>query len=96
MNELMGLIRGEYDAKKEGFSVGGVSIHNCMTPHGPDQMSYEMATTQKLAPQSYLNTLAFMFETRDVWQVTEQAMETPERQHDYTHCWQGLKPQFSG
>ncbi|EHL29117.1 homogentisate 1,2-dioxygenase [Legionella drancourtii] len=96
MNELMGLIHGEYDAKKEGFSVGGVSIHNCMTPHGPDQMSYEMATAQKLAPQTYLNTLAFMFETRDVWQVTEQAMNSPERQKDYVQCWQGLKSQFSG
>ncbi len=96
MNELMGLIQGEYDAKKEGFSVGSVSIHNCMTPHGPDQISYEMATNQKLTPQTYLNTLAFMFETRDVWRVTEQAMNIPERQNNYAHCWQGLKPQFLG
>jgi homogentisate 1,2-dioxygenase len=96
MNELMGLIRGEYDAKKEGFSVGGVSIHNCMTPHGPDKSSYEMAITQKLKPETYLNTLAFMFETREVWKTTEQAMEHPERQRDYTQCWQGLKAKFPG
>ncbi|MGC1182074.1 homogentisate 1,2-dioxygenase [Legionella sp.] len=95
MNELMGLIRGEYDAKKEGFSIGGVSIHNCMTPHGPDQISYQMATTEKLKPETYLNTLAIMFETRDVWQVTEQAMNLAERQKDYTNCWQKLKPHFS-
>lgn len=95
MNELMGLIKGEYDAKKEGFSVGGISIHNCMTPHGPDQVSYEMAASQKLQPQAYLNTLAFMFETRDVWNVTEQAMELAELQKNYAQCWQDLKPQFS-
>lgn len=96
MNELMGLIRGEYDAKKEGFVPGGVSIHNCMTAHGPDQMSYELATSQTLKPDAYLNTLAFMFETRDVWKITEQAMECSERQRDYAQCWQGLKPGFHG
>ena len=96
MNELMGLIRGEYDAKKEGFVPGGVSIHNCMTAHGPDQMSYELATTQTLKPDAYLNTLAFMFETKEVWNVTEQAMECSERQRDYAQCWQGLKPGFNG
>lgn len=94
MNELMGLIRGEYDAKKEGFVPGGVSIHNCMTPHGPDQVSYEAATAKKLEPEAYLNTLAFMFETRDVWQISEQAIEAPERQRNYADCWQGLKPTF--
>lgn len=53
MNELMGLIRGEYDAKKEGFSIGGVSIHNCMTAHGPDAESYLQASTQPLQPEYY-------------------------------------------
>lgn len=96
MNELMGLIRGEYDAKKEGFAPGGVSIHNCMTAHGPDQISYELATTQNLKPETYLNTLAFMFETKDVWQVTELAMDSPARQRDYLNCWQGLKAHFAG
>ncbi|MFT4059942.1 MAG: homogentisate 1,2-dioxygenase [Legionella sp.] len=96
MNELMGLIYGEYDAKKEGFSPGGVSIHNCMTPHGPDQVSYEMAINKNLQPEPYLNTLAFMLETRDVWRVTKQAMEIPERQRDYYQCWQGLKTYFKG
>lgn len=96
MNELMGLIRGEYDAKKEGFTPGGVSIHNCMTAHGPDQMNYELATTQKLQPETYLNTLAFMFETKDVWQVTELAMDSPAQQRDYLNCWQGLKAHFAG
>jgi homogentisate 1,2-dioxygenase len=94
MNELMGLIHGEYDAKKEGFSPGGISIHNCMTPHGPDQGSYEMAISKSLQPETYLNTLAFMLETKEVWQVTEQAMEVPERQRDYSQCWQGFKAYF--
>src|SRR5258708_4948363 len=30
MNEFMGLIHGEYDAKAEGFVPGGSSLHNCM------------------------------------------------------------------
>lgn len=95
MNELMGLVYGEYDAKKEGFSPGGVSIHNCMIPHGPDQISYEKGTTQTLNPERYFNTLAFMFETKEIWQVTEQAMRIPELQQDYANCWQGIKPGFN-
>jgi homogentisate 1,2-dioxygenase len=94
MNELMGLVQGEYDAKKEGFIPGGVSIHNCMTPHGPDQFSYEKAIAQDLKPDVYLNSLAFMFETRDIWNITEQAMNVPERQRSYSDCWKDLRPNF--
>ncbi|HAT6979806.1 TPA: homogentisate 1,2-dioxygenase [Legionella pneumophila] len=94
MNELMGLVYGEYDAKKEGFTPGGISIHNCMTPHGPDYESYEIAASQELKP-NYINSLAFMFETKDYWQVTEQAYRHPSRQMDYLNCWQGFKIEFS-
>ena len=37
MSEFMGLIYGVYDAKPEGFTPGGISLHNCMLPHGPDK-----------------------------------------------------------
>ena len=38
MSEFMGLIYGQYDAKTGGgFVPGGISLHNCMLPHGPDQ-----------------------------------------------------------
>lgn len=93
MNELMGLIRGEYDAKKEGFLKGGVSIHNCMTPHGPDYPSYEKATSKELKPE-FIDSLAFMFETNQLWQITEQAYQHPNRQLDYADCWQGFKVLF--
>ena len=36
MSEFMGLIKGQYDAKEEGFVPGGASLHNMMLPHGPD------------------------------------------------------------
>ncbi len=36
MSEFMGLIYGVYDAKPEGFTPGGMSLHNLMLPHGPD------------------------------------------------------------
>lgn len=93
MNEFMGLIRGEYDAKKEGFSPGGISIHNCMIPHGPDHMSYEKAASKELKPE-YYDSLAFMFETKDIWQVTEQAKHNPSFQRDYINCWKGFKANF--
>lgn len=92
MSELMGLIRGEYDAKKEGFVPGGVSIHNCMSAHGPDHASYQQSITQELKPELYLDSLAFMFETKDVWLVTAQAMKNPSWQKEYVDCWQGFSP----
>lgn len=92
MNEFMGLIQGEYDAKKEGFLPGGISIHNCMTPHGPDHATYEQTIKQTLKPEYYINTLAFMFETRDLWHITDEAFAHPALQKDYLNCWQGFKP----
>ena len=93
MSEFMGLVRGEYDAKKEGFSPGGVSIHNGMTPHGPDHVSYDKASSLELKPE-YYDSLAFMFETKDVWLVTEQAIHNPAFQANYAKCWQGFKVDF--
>ncbi|MDF1827846.1 MAG: homogentisate 1,2-dioxygenase [Legionellaceae bacterium] len=87
MSEFMGLIRGEYDAKQQGFLVGGASIHNCMTPHGPDADTHRIATQKELKPVRYKNTLAFMFESHQPWLVTEQALQHPVRQLDYTACW---------
>lgn len=90
MSELMGLIQGEYDAKQEGFTVGSVSIHNAMTPHGPDYLTYQKASQQPLHPEYYANTLAFMFESKEPWLVTEHAFEHPARQSNYSDCWDGL------
>jgi len=41
------------------------------------------------------NTLAFMFETRQVLRPMRFALETPALQRDYDACWQGLDRQFS-
>ena len=90
MSELMGLVIGGYDAKEEGFAVGGMSVHNCMTAHGPDAATYIKASNQQLKPQHYKNTLAFMFESREPWQITESAMNHATRQKDYTTCWRAL------
>lgn len=94
MNEFMGLIRGEYDAKAEGFLPGGSSLHNCMSGHGPDATSYARASSSELQPQYLADTLAFMFETRFVCHPTSFALQTAELQHEYYTCWQDLKRNF--
>jgi homogentisate 1,2-dioxygenase len=96
MNEFMGLVTGEYDAKAEGFVPGGASLHNCMSGHGPDAESYERAVNADLKPQYLGDTLAFMFETQLVIRPTKFAMETMILQHEYYECWQGLKKHFRG
>ena len=92
MNEYMGLIRGSYDAKADGFAPGGGSLHNCMAAHGPDVASYERALTAELAPQKLDDSLAFMFESRYVFIPTAFAMETPALQADYDAAWTGFRP----
>eukprot|EP00256_Glycine_max_P070156 XP_025984751.1 homogentisate 1,2-dioxygenase isoform X3 [Glycine max] len=52
MSEFMGLIHGGYEAKADGFLPGGASLHNCMTPHGPDTKSYEISIFTALATKS--------------------------------------------
>ncbi len=96
MNEFMGLIRGEYDAKAEGFLPGGASLHNCMSGHGPDAATVKGATEADLKPVYLANTLAFMFETRFVVKVTQHAMATAELQHEYYECWQDIPKRFNG
>ena len=94
MSEYMGLIHGVYDAKAEGFVPGGSSLHNCMSPHGPDAETFEKAANTELKPQYQSNTLAFMFESRYVFRVTEAALNADFRQRDYIDVWQGLIPHF--
>lgn len=95
MNEYMGLILGEYDAKADGFLPGGSSLHNCMSGHGPDAETFEKASAEELVPHKIEGTMAFMFETRFAVRPTSYALETPDRQADYYECWQGLKKNFS-
>ncbi|MCR6476832.1 homogentisate 1,2-dioxygenase [Variovorax sp. ZS18.2.2] len=91
MSELMGLVRGVYDAKAEGFVPGGVSLHNCMLPHGPDAATFERASTAELAPHRLADTLAFMFESRHVFRPTAQALAAANLQPDYDTVWHGFR-----
>ncbi len=96
MSEFMGLIEGTYDAKASGFEPGGMSLHNCMTPHGPEADVFEKASNAELAPERYRDTMAFMFESRYVIAPTQFALETDARQKNYLNCWGSLKKYFNG
>ncbi len=96
MSEFMGLVRGVYDAKAEGFVPGGSSLHNCMTAHGPDAATWDKAVAAELTPHKIEDTLAVMFETRFVVRPTRFALETPALQQDYDSCWRGFKKMFEG
>ncbi|MGZ5090245.1 MAG: homogentisate 1,2-dioxygenase [Burkholderiales bacterium] len=94
MSEFMGLLRGVYDSRAEGFVPGGCSLHNCMSGHGPDAAAFEHATTVELHPQYLNDTLAFMFETRFVNQPTRFALQTDALQSDYSQVWSALRPRY--
>ncbi len=94
MSEFMGLITGTYDAKPDGCLPGGASLHNCMTPHGPDTQAYTAACSTELKPSKFDHTLAIMFESRCVFQVSSFALQSELLQKDYLKCWQGLNANF--
>ena len=96
MSEFMGLVKGQYDGRKEGFTPGGSSLHNCMSAHGNDAAVYEEASQAALEPVYVDGSMAFMFETRNLFRPTQFALETPALQKDYFECWQGLKKHFNG
>jgi len=94
MSELMGLVRGVYDAKAEGFAPGGISIHNSMSAHGPDVASFEKASKAKLEPRRIEDTLAFMWESRYVFRPTRTALQSKALQKDYDKVWDGFRKTF--
>jgi homogentisate 1,2-dioxygenase len=94
MSEFMGLIYGVYDAKPQGFTPGGISLHNCMLPHGPDREAFDHASNSELKPVKLTGTMAFMFETRYPQHVTAHAANSPTLQDDYADCWKGLEKRF--
>ena len=89
MSEFMGLIFGQYEAKPEGFLPGGMSLHNCMLPHGPDAEAFEHASNAALEPVKLANTLAFMFETRFAQHLTPTPAELETLQKDYAELLGG-------
>lgn len=94
-SEFMGLIHGAYDAKADGFVPGGSSVHNCMSGHGPDAATFDKASSADTRqPHKVGDTMAFMFETRNVLVPTEQALASPQLQGDYQGCWGGITKRF--
>jgi homogentisate 1,2-dioxygenase len=91
MSELMGLVRGAYDAKQGGFVPGGASLHNAMSAHGPDRASYERAVTAALEPQYLADTLAFMFESRYPYTPTAAALQAAFLDRDYDAAWSAFR-----
>lgn len=94
-SEFMGLVHGAYDAKAEGFVPGGASLHNCMSGHGPDAATFEKASNADTSvPAKVANTMAFMFETRNVLCPTTQALSSPQLQGSYQDCWASIRKNF--
>ena len=94
MSEFMGLVHGQYDAKPEGFKPGGMSLHNCMVPHGPDAEAFDKASNAPLQPHKLDHTLAFMFESRWRFVPTEFAMNGGALDANYPQCWAALDDKF--
>jgi homogentisate 1,2-dioxygenase len=93
MSEFMGLVTGAYDAKSEGFVPGGASLHNALTPHGPDAATFATASTSELGPRKIVDTLAFMFETSLPFMLSGDARL--DRHDNYDDAWTGIKRQFT-
>ncbi len=94
MNEIMGLVYGQYESRTEGFLPGGISLHNRFIAHGPDLETYEKAISQNLVPTKMDDTLAIMFESSLVYQPTKEMLEVSNLDKTYLSIWQGFKAEF--
>lgn len=99
MSEFMGLIKGSYEAKQEGFLPGGASLHSPCSPHGPDAATFEAASKETLLPKRVAeDTMAFMFESCLMLRTTRWAIDTSKSdcklQPEYWRAWSDLKPHF--
>jgi homogentisate 1,2-dioxygenase len=90
MSEAMGLITGEYDAKADGFRPGALSLHNQMSGHGPDVVSWKGASEVELKPHKIDGTMAFMVESRWVFRPTRFALDSAQLDEDYDEVWSGF------
>jgi homogentisate 1,2-dioxygenase len=61
-----------------------------MSAHGPDHASYEKAVSAKLEPHYAGDTLAFMFESRYVFEPTGEALASLALDKDYDKAWGGF------
>lgn len=94
-SEFMGLIHGQYDAKAQGFYPGGASLHNCMSGHGPDGVTFEkFSRSDTSKPEKITDTMAFMFETRHIIKPTPYALTSSTLQKNYYQCWMEIKKHF--
>ncbi len=88
MAEFMGVISGDYEAKAN-MKPGGCSLHNIMTPHGPDKQCFDVASNATDNPVRVAdNTQSFMLESSMKLNVSHDAYETYDP--SYYTCWNGL------
>ncbi|KAI0244016.1 hypothetical protein L0F63_003706 [Massospora cicadina] len=97
MSEFMGLIRGEYEAKADGFNPGGASLHSTMTGHGPDATAFQKGSEGELKPVRLPeNTMAFMFESSLMLKTTEWgSKESQVLDENYYKAWLDLPKLFN-
>jgi homogentisate 1,2-dioxygenase len=94
MSELMGLIRGVYDAREHGFVPGGASLHNAMVPHGPEASVTKKASEAALVPTRISDSLAFMLETPYRLRPAQAALSAPWLQSGYERSWDDIPRRF--
>lgn len=86
-SEAMGQVDA-YEAKQ--VPPGGLTVHNRMTGHGPDNATFERGrAADTTVPQKTPSSIAFMFESPWAWRSTELArqMEDP---HYIVRSWGGF------
>jgi homogentisate 1,2-dioxygenase len=96
MSEFMGMIKGRYEAKAEGFLPGGASLHSCMAAHGPDASTFVKASREEQKPMRLPDdSLAFMFESTYMFKLTDWALKIASPDADYWKVWEPIKAEFN-
>ena len=96
MSAMMANIYGICDAKPKGFVPGGMSLHTCMWPHGPDRNAFEGASNGALKAEKLDETTSYMFKTRFAQHLAAFAASEAPLQDDCIDCRKTPKKQFDG
>jgi homogentisate 1,2-dioxygenase len=95
-SEFMGLIHGVYDAKAKASCPVARACTTACRGTGLTRTRFPEASAADLSqPTRVTDTMAFMFETRNVIRPTRFALESAQLQSEYFRCWQGLRKQFN-
>ncbi|KIP08015.1 hypothetical protein PHLGIDRAFT_88764 [Phlebiopsis gigantea 11061_1 CR5-6] len=94
-SEVLGLIKGVYEGRSDGFTPGALSYETGFCPHGVSGEVFTAASEGELKPSKVQEgTLMVLFESSMMLAVTDYAINTDKRHDHEPSMWNSLDAKF--